>query len=78
MSKLLSMSMVALPVAGVATSAHAYIGPGAGIGLIGSALILLGVMGLGLFGVVFVPLRRMKRRRISADRRDGPDGLDAS
>jgi hypothetical protein len=51
--------------------AAAYIGPGAGIGVIGSALALLGALALAVVVVVAWPIRRILRRARS--RRAAPD-----
>lgn len=44
-------------------SAHAYIGPGAGLGAIGSAIALLGALILLIVGFIWYPLKRLLRRR---------------
>jgi hypothetical protein len=47
--------------------AAAYMGPGAGLGMLGSLLALLGVLLLALAGLVALPVRMLlKRRRKSA------------
>ena len=43
--------------------AHAYIGPGAGLGAIGSAIALLGALILLIVGFIWYPLKRLLRRR---------------
>lgn len=45
------------------SAALAYIGPGAGLSLVGSLLALFGAILLAIFGFVFYPVRRMMRRR---------------
>ena len=48
---------------GVATPAHAYIGPGAGLGAIAATIALaLGVL-LLIVGLVWYPLKRIMKRR---------------
>ena len=42
--------------------AHAYIGPGAGLGAIGSAIALLGALILLIVGFIWYPLKRLLRR----------------
>ena len=43
--------------------AHAYIGPGAGLGAIGTVIALLGALLLMIVGFVWYPLKRLRRRR---------------
>lgn len=42
---------------------HAYIGPGAGLGAIGTAIALLGALILLIVGFVWYPVKRLLRRR---------------
>lgn len=42
---------------------HAYIGPGAGLGAIGTAIALLGALILLIVGFVWYPVKRFLRRR---------------
>ena len=55
--------LVVLVVALFPSLALAYIGPGAGLSVVGSALALLGAILLAIFGFVFYPIRRLLRRR---------------
>jgi len=48
----------ALPLA-----AHAYVGPGAGLGLLAALWGLVAAVGVAIFYVVMWPIRRMRRRR---------------
>ena len=51
-----------------ADPAHAYMGPGAGLAFIGSLIALIVAIGVGLFGVVWYPVKRLIRmRRRAAD-----------
>ena len=51
----------------MSAAAFAYVGPGAGLGLIGSLFAVIAVFILALVGLVVFPLRViMKRRRKSA------------
>jgi hypothetical protein len=52
----------------VADSAHAYIGPGAGISAVGSLLALSATVLLAIVGFVWYPVKRLmkKRRKIRA------------
>lgn len=56
-----------LALASLATPAAAYIGPGAGIGVIGTALALLGTVVLLLVGFIWYPLKRFLRRNRPVD-----------
>jgi len=65
--KQIAFSVVALLLA---TQAEAYMGPGAGLGMIGSLLAVGGALLLAFAGVVVLPLRLLlKRRRSDAPRR---------
>jgi len=43
-------------------TAHAYVGPGAGLTAIGTLLAFLGAIGLALVGFVWYPVKRLIRR----------------
>lgn len=49
-----------------ATPAAAYMGPGAGLGMLGSAIAVLGAVLVALFGIVVLPIRMLLRRRRKA------------
>jgi hypothetical protein len=55
---LTSISFVAIPA-----SALAYVGPGAGLSIIGSVLAFLAAVIVAIFGFLFFPIRRMLRKR---------------
>ncbi len=55
---LTSMSFAAIPA-----SALAYVGPGAGLSIIGSVLALFAAVIVAIFGFLFFPIRRMLRKR---------------
>ncbi len=59
----------ALGALGSASAAHAYIGPGVGLGAIGVALGVVGSLLLGLFSILWYPVKRLIRR---LRRRRGP------
>jgi hypothetical protein len=46
----------------VPLAAQAYVGPGAGVGMIGSLLAVLGAVLLAIVGLVLWPLRMIKKR----------------
>lgn len=57
--------------------AFAYIGPGAGLSMVGSFLALLGAILLAIFGFVFYPIRRLLRRRKERSmKRDSKPAVD--
>ena len=55
------------------TSAFAYIGPGAGISVLGSLLAVLGTIVLAVGAILFWPIRKLLKRRKGkqADAQDG-------
>lgn len=59
----LAFSLLSLP-----TFTHAYIGPGAGLGAIGTAIAFLGALILLVVGFVWYPIKRLLRRRKKASR----------
>jgi hypothetical protein len=59
----------ALAALGSASAAHAYIGPGVGLGALGVALGVAGSLLLGLFSILWYPVKRLVRR---LRRRRGP------
>jgi Flp pilus assembly protein TadB len=44
-------------------TAQAYVGPGAGVGMIGSLLAVLGAFLLSIVGLILWPLRMLRKRR---------------
>lgn len=48
--------------ASVPWAAEAYVGPGAGLGMIGSLLAVVGAMLLSLIGLILWPLRMLRKR----------------
>ncbi|MDJ0652677.1 MAG: hypothetical protein QNJ40_00875 [Xanthomonadales bacterium] len=65
---------VLLCLATVAAPAAAYIGPGAGISVIGSLLGLLATIVVAIGAILFWPVRRMlKRRKQRAAQAEGPE-----
>jgi len=48
--------------AAIAPAAMAYIGPGAGLGVLGVVLAVLAGIGATLLGLVLLPIRMIKRR----------------
>jgi membrane protein implicated in regulation of membrane protease activity len=56
-------SLLALAALAAALPAFAYIGPGAGLSLVGALWAVIAAVGAALFFIVAWPLRRMLRRR---------------
>lgn len=57
---------VALSILAVAIPAHAYVGPGAGLSLLGALWALLAAIAAALIFIVAWPIRRMRRRKREA------------
>lgn len=58
-----------------ASPAQAYLGPGSGLTALGSVIALLGVIGLGILGFLWYPVKRLlKGIRGSSDREPPVDG----
>lgn len=47
----------------ISENAHAYLGPGAGLGMIGGLIAVLIVILVIVFGLVFYPIRRYIKHR---------------
>jgi preprotein translocase subunit SecF len=54
------------------TTAHAYIGPGAGAGMIAIVLGILSSVFLALVGILWFPIKRLLKRRKSAASMSNP------
>ena len=52
------------------TPAFAYIGPGLGAGAVATVLAVLGSILLGIFSVIYYPIKRMLRKRKKAAQSD--------
>ena len=63
MSRIASQTMLIVLVLTVSEPAWAYVGPGAGLSLLGALWALLAALGTALLFVVLWPLRQMRRRR---------------
>jgi hypothetical protein len=64
------LTALAALVAGAPGTALAYIGPGAGLGAIGTLVALVGALVLAVVGFLWYPVRRILRARKAA--RPGP------
>ena len=71
--------LAGLVVVAVVTSqpAWAYVGPGAGLTAIGSALAVLAAIFLGLVGFVWYPVRRLLRKMKSSSKKSPGSGGDS-
>ena len=73
MPRALRWAAAALALA-AAGPAHAYLGPGVGLGAIGVALGVVGSILLGLFSLLWYPLKRLVRRLRRGSGSAGPEG----
>ena len=62
----------------IGNPAHAYLGPGAGLGMIGSLIALVIVVLVILFGLILYPIRRFIKRRRGPDRSDEPSDKESN
>ncbi len=72
-----SMSVASLAIAATMLltspeSAAAYVGPGAGLTVIGAALAFIASIVLGIVGFIWYPMKRLLRARAKKDRRVQP------
>jgi membrane protein implicated in regulation of membrane protease activity len=67
------LTAVALTLAAMAVPAQAfaYIGPGLGAGAIGAVLGVLGSIFLGLFAILWYPVKRLMKKRKKGGPGDG-------
>ena len=72
MLKTITLVLLAL----MASPAAAYIGPGAGISVLGSLLGILGTIFVAIGAIIFWPLRRFMKRRKA--RRETPVSTEAA
>lgn len=54
-----------------ATSAAAYMGPGAGLGMLGSVIAVVGAVLVAVVGIVVLPVRMILKRRRKAQQKPG-------
>ena len=66
MRKFIAVLALALATMVSAGTAHAYIGPGLGAGVIGTILGILGSIFLAIGAVLYYPFKRFMRRRRAA------------
>lgn len=60
--------LIALAAVAVPGTAAAYMGPGAGLGMIGSLVAVIGAVLIALLGIIILPVRMiLKKRRKAAN-----------
>ena len=59
------------------SAALAYVGPGAGLSMIGSLIAVVGALILAILGLVLFPMRMLMKRRRAATAATGPADADA-
>jgi hypothetical protein len=69
---LVPRAVLAVLVLLAATPAHAYVGPGAGVSLVGSVLGLLAAIGTAIGFILLWPIRAFLRRRKAKAAGDAP------
>lgn len=67
-----SATLVLVLFLGQPAISYAYVGPGAGLSIIGSLLAFLAAIVIGIFGFLWFPIRRLlrKRKQVAAQKRD--------
>jgi len=72
--------LLALPLLFAATTAQAYIGPGAGAGTIAVVLGILASIVMGFFAILWYPVKRMIRKRKAGQtaKTTAPESADGS
>ncbi|MGV6812450.1 MAG: hypothetical protein ACWA47_09405 [Brevirhabdus sp.] len=73
MKKITTFTAMAALTAMAATPAAAYIGPGAGIGALGTVVALFGAMAMLIVGFVWYPIKRMIKSRKATVQSDQAD-----
>jgi hypothetical protein len=65
-------SLLVLAAVLFSPSALAYMGPGAGLGMLGSLVAVVGAVMIAVFGILVLPIRMiMKKRRKGAEGKAG-------
>lgn len=70
------ITLVVVLFLGQPAISYAYVGPGAGLSIIGSLLAFLAAIVIGIFGFIWFPIRRLLRKRklVAEQIRDEPEG----
>jgi uncharacterized membrane protein YdjX (TVP38/TMEM64 family) len=61
--RIAAISLLVALLLGQPVTAFAYVGPGAGLSIVGSLLALLAAIVIGVFGFIWYPVRRVLRKR---------------
>jgi hypothetical protein len=73
-----SVTIVVALILGQPETAAAYVGPGAGLSIVGSLLAFLAAIVIGVFGFIWFPIRRYLRKRKQASERRSEEADSAS
>lgn len=63
LKRIASVVLGLLLILGLPGTSFAYVGPGAGLSIIGSLLAFLAAIVVGIFGFLWFPIRRLLRKR---------------
>jgi hypothetical protein len=69
----LSLGAVVAAMTVVSTGAHAYVGPGLGLGTIGAVRGTLAAVLLAVFAVLYYPIKRLFKKNNTASQAGGQD-----
>ena len=67
----LSLALALFPAA----DALAYVGPGAGLGAIGALVAVVGAVLVAVFGVIFLPITMIRKRRKARAQDNGAEEM---
>ena len=74
LARSLPVTVPALLVLTLSAPAHAYVGPGAGLGVIGTLVGIVAAIVLAMFGLLWYPLKRAFGKKGAADGAPVADG----
>lgn len=67
LARFLPVTVPALLVLTLSAPAHAYVGPGAGLGVIGTLIGIVAAIVLAMFGLLWYPLKRAFGKKAATD-----------